>query len=184
MSLSPSQQRPFKLSGKFWVPISSYKKGVRKIDLRYLESCLIDCKNCGLYSCCKYCNVLFFSSVCWRWKYGFKTSAPSTRRSWSMAPVDLKGSCFTPPPHLLHALRVSLSSGRSLWPTKCHPCIPAVIWTITGTGIPRTTRILCPDLRWCDWNQKHRARETPFRVDTCLTCEGFLLYGVHMCFIA
>ncbi len=36
------------------------KKGVIKIDLWCLESCLIDCKKCGLHCYCKYCNVHFF----------------------------------------------------------------------------------------------------------------------------
>lgn len=99
-----------------------------------------------------------------------------------MDPVDLKETCSTPPLRPLLALRVCLSSGRSQWPTKCHPCTQAATWTITGTGIPHTTRILCPDLRWCDWKRKNRARETLFHIDTYLTSDGAFLYNVHHVF--
>jgi len=69
-----------------------------------------------------------------------------------MGPVDLKGRCSTPRPRPLPALPACLSSGRFPWPTKCHLCTQAATWTITGTGIPHTIRILWPDLRWCDWH--------------------------------
>lgn len=88
----------------------------------------------------------------YRWKSGSRTSAPSTRRSWSMA-ADQRVSISTAPAPSPPARPGCPSSGRSPWPTREATCIQTITWTVTDTGIQTTslTRTRCQGPRWCEW---------------------------------
>lgn len=94
-------------------------------------------------------NYCVFSS---RWKYGSRTSAPSIKRSWSMA-MDQRGSIFTAPTPSPPARPGCPSFGRFPWRTKEATCIQTITWTLLDTGIQTTSliRTRCPGLRWCEW---------------------------------
>lgn len=92
------------------------------------------------------CGVLFSS----RWKYGSRTSAPNTKKSWNMA-ADQK-SISTAAARSLPAHLGCPNCGRSQWRTKEATCIQIVTWTVLATGIQTTllTRTPWPGLRWCE----------------------------------
>lgn len=94
-------------------------------------------------------QLCVFSS---RWKYGSRTSAPSIKRSWSMA-MDQRGSISTAPTPSPPARPGCPSFGRFPWRTKEATCIQTITWTLLDTGIQTTslTRTRCPGLRWCEW---------------------------------
>ena len=100
--------------------------------------------------------VFYFFTPLFRWKYGFRTSAPSIKRSWSMA-ADQRGSISTAPAPSRPARPGCPSSGRSPWQTKGPRCTQTIIWTVLATGTRTTTtttttltRTRCPGLRWCE----------------------------------
>lgn len=94
----------------------------------------------------EFCGFLFSP----RWKYGSRTSAPNTKKSWNMA-ADQK-SISTAAARSLPAHLGCPNSGRSQWRTKEATCIQIVTWTVLATGIQTTllTRTPWPGLRWCE----------------------------------
>ena len=85
-----------------------------------------------------------------RLRFGSRTNAQSTRRLWSTARVDLKGSTSTPSPPLRPAHPECHRSGTFLWLPKEPPCILVDIWTLSVTGTLVITKTLCLGLKWCD----------------------------------
>ena len=96
-------------------------------------------------------TLIFSLFFLFRWKYGFRISAPSIKRSWSMA-ADQRGSTSTAPAPSRPARPGCPSCGR--W-TKAPKCTQTITWTVLVTGIQTTTTTLtrtrCPGLRWCEW---------------------------------
>lgn len=87
-----------------------------------------------------------------RWKFGFRISAPSIKRSWSMA-ADQRESISTALAPSLPARPGCPSFGRSPWRTREPKCTQTVTWTVLVTGIRTTilTRTRWRGLRWCEW---------------------------------
>lgn len=87
-----------------------------------------------------------------RWKYGFRISAPSIKRSWSMA-ADQRENISTALAPSLPARPGCHSFGRSPWRTKEPKCTQTITWTVLVTGIQPTihARTRCPGIRWCEW---------------------------------
>lgn len=122
--------------------------------------------NWGKYAHKKPFSVLFHLYHCWllttvtimcilsffRWKYGFRISAPSIKRSWSMA-ADQRENISTALAPSPPARPGCHSFGRSPWRTKEPKCTQTITWTVLVTGIQTTTliRTRCPGLRWCEW---------------------------------
>lgn len=86
-----------------------------------------------------------------RWKSGFRTSAPSTKRSWSTA-ADRRGSFSTAPTPSPPARPDCPNFGRFPWRTKEPRCTQTITWTVlvTGTQTTTLTRTRCPGRRWCE----------------------------------
>lgn len=87
-----------------------------------------------------------------RWKYGSRISAPSIKRSWSMA-ADQRENISTARAQSLPARPACPNSGKSPWGTKEATCTQTLTWTVLATGIQTATltRTRCPGLRWCEW---------------------------------
>lgn len=87
-----------------------------------------------------------------RWKYGFRISAPSIKRSWSMA-ADQRENISTAPAPSPPAPPGCPNFGRFPWRTKEPRCTQTITWTVLVTGIQTTTTLIrtrCPGLRWCE----------------------------------
>ncbi len=116
MKRSPSQLRPFKLSECQY----HHTKECQKIDLWCLESCFTDCKNCGLHSCCKYCNVHFFLFCLLKVKIWFQNKRSKYKKIMKHGPSGPEGE-------LLHTTSSSspCSPGLSqLWEVSMANKVP------------------------------------------------------------
>lgn len=102
-------------------------------------------------------TVFILLFIFFRWKYGFRINAPSTRRSWNMAEAQ-RGSTSTAPAPSPPAPRPYPSSGRSPWRPKEPRCTRTITWTALATGTRTTTTILtrtpCRGRSWCEVNRR------------------------------